>query len=133
MTKGKVEIINVKLDLNLEEEIKKQTVVDTSAKSRIESIIERAKMRSDKGNAKQKEVDEMESQFKALFDALSANKEVTQEEAAKLLNIPVLQLGAALGKFKKYLRVVKNNEFVLFIGKSGKQKVYYIKKLSDPL
>lgn len=132
MTKGKIEIIDVKLDINLEEEIKKQTVVDTGAKSRIESIIERAKLRADKA-PKPKEVDEMEPVFNTLFDTMIANKEVGQEEAAKLLNIPVIQLGAALGKFKKFLRVSKNNEFVLFIGKNGKQKVYYLKRLSDPL
>lgn len=132
MTKGKVEIIDVKLDLNLEEEIKKQTSVDVTAKSRIESIIERAKQRSDKA-PKPKEVDPMEPFFNALFDTIVANKEINQEDAAKVLNIPILQLGAALGKFKKFLRVSKNNEFVLFIGKNGKQKVYYLKRLSDPL
>jgi hypothetical protein len=132
MAKGKVEIIDVKLDINLEEEIKKQTVVDSTAKSRIESIIERAKLRADKA-PKPKEVDEMEPFFKVFFDSLIANKEVNQEESAKLLNVPTLQLGAVLGKFKKFLRVSKNNEFVLFIGKNGKQKVYYLKRLSDPL
>lgn len=132
MTKGKVEIIDIKLDINLEEEIKKQTVVDTAAKTRIESIIERAKLRADKA-PKPKEPDEMEPYLNAFFDALIAHKEIGQEEAAKILNIPVLQLGAALGKFKKFLRVSKNNEFVLFIGKNGKQKVYYLKRLSDPL
>lgn len=132
MTKGKVEIIDVKLDINLEEEIKKQTVVDGAAKTRIESIIERAKLRADKA-PKPKEVDEMEPLFVSLFDAMIAHKEITQDEAAKILNIPILQLGAALGKFKKFLRVTKNNEFVLFIGKNGKQKVYYLKRLSDPL
>jgi hypothetical protein len=132
MTKGKVEIIDVKLDINLEEEIKKQTSVDVTAKTRIESIIERAKLRADKA-PKPKEVDEMEPLFAALFDAMVAKKEVNQEETAKILNIPILQLGAALGKFKKFLRVSKNNEFALFIGKNGKQKVYYLKRLSDPL
>lgn len=132
MTKGKIEIIDVKIDINLEEEIKKQTVVDNTAKSRIESIIERAKLRADKA-PKPKEVDEMDPLFSTFFDTMIANKEVGQEEAAKLLNIPILQLGAALGKFKKFLRVSKNNEFVLFIGKNGKQKVYYLKRLSDPL
>lgn len=133
MTKGKVEIIDVKLDLNLEEEIKKQTNVDVAAKSRIESIIERAKLRADKTTTKKQETDAMDAQFAALFDAMVAQKEVNQEDTAKLLNIPILQLGAALGKFKKFLRVSKNNEFALFIGKNGKQKVYYLKRLSDPL
>lgn len=132
MTKGKVEIIDVKLDLNLEEEIKKQTTVDVTAKSRIESIIERAKLRAEKA-PKPKEADEMGPVFASLFDVMVTKKEVGQEEAAKILNIPILQLGAALGKFKKFLRVSKNNEFALFIGKNGKQKIYYLKRLSDPL
>ena len=132
MAKGKVEIIDVKLDLNLEEEIKKQTVVDTNAKTRIESIIERAKLRADK-NPKKPEPDAMDAQLSALFDFLTANKDIGQEEATKILGVPVLQLGATLGKFKKFLRVSKNNEFALFIGKNGKQKVYYLKRLSDPL
>lgn len=133
MTKGKVEIIDVKLDLNLEEEIKKQTAVDTTAKSRIESIIERAKLRQEKNAPKPKEADEMEPFFKSFFDALLERKEINQDDAAKILNVPILQLGATLGKFKKFLRVSKANEFVLFIGKNGKQKVYYLKRLSDPL
>lgn len=132
MTKGKVEIIDIKLDLNLEEEIKKQTVVDGTAKTRIESIIERAKLRADKA-PKTKEPDAMEPVYSVFFDALIECKEISQEESAKLLNVPVLQLGATLGKFKKFLRVSKNNEFALFIGKNGKQKVYYLKRLSDPL
>lgn len=138
MKKQKVEIVDIKLDVDLEAEIKKQASIDPTAKSRAESIVERAKARQEASQAKQKaKLPEFPSTFGAFFDALmpkdGVTPEITKEEAIKLLGVVPEAMGATLGKFKRYLRSEKNNEWVILIGKNkANDRVYFVRPFNEP-
>lgn len=138
MKKQKVEIVDIKLDVNLEEEIRKQASIDPTAKSRAESIIERAKARQEASVAKQKaKAPTFPATFGAFFDALlpkeGVTPEATKEEAIKLLEVVPEAMGATLGKFKRYLRSEKNNEWVIQIGKNkANDRIYFLKPFAEP-
>ena len=137
MVKGKVKVVNVELDLNLEEEIRKQTAVDSRMKTRVNNIIERAQLREQKIDKKARGLRQLEEQFRPLFDAFLPGGEnpieITKDEALKILGIRRDELGSTIQKFKKFLRVVQENEWVLLISKNDKkERIYFLRRFSEP-
>lgn len=128
--KKKIEVFNVDLDINLEEEIKKHSTLDTHTKSKIASVLNNAPK-----NIKPMDPIEQQwnSKFDKLFDAMSAdpNTSVTKLVAIDILGIPVNDLGLAIAKFKKYLRIHKENKWVVLTGQdTSRQRIYTIKRFA---
>ncbi|MEM3000673.1 MAG: hypothetical protein QXP41_00575 [Candidatus Nitrosocaldus sp.] len=125
--RSKIEIININIDINIDEEIKKQTNVDELTKSKINNVIERAKMRQ--GAHTNQGVDEFDNKFEALFTVMSAdNVSLTKEDFMNRLNITGEQLGAYISKFRKFLKDAKDNKWVLVLGKNENNKRIYMLK-----
>lgn len=140
MAKGKVEIINVKLDINLEEAIQKQSQIDSTAKSRIDNILSKARERQEKPPTEKqlKEAAQLE-RFQVLYDTMLpkdmpvGTPKLTKDEVIKTLNITQESLGATIGKFKKYLNLQKGNQWVMMIGKNdAKERVYFLQSITAP-
>jgi hypothetical protein len=138
MAKGKVEIINVKLDINLEEAIQKQSNIDQTSKSRIDEILSKAKTRQEKPPTEKqlKEAAQLE-RFQVLYDTMlpkdAAAPQLAKDEVIKILNITQEALGATIGKFKKYLNLQKGNQWVMMVGKNqAKERVYYLQSITAP-
>jgi len=128
-SKKKVQIHNVDLDINLDDEIKKHATLDTDTKDRINNIINIARERA------KKPVDPVELAWNEKFDKLfttitadpdlSASKQVTMDT----LGIPAADLGKILAKFKKFLKIIKKNEWTLMIGQNNKgERIYCLKR-----
>lgn len=140
MAKGKVEIINVKLDINLEETIRKQSIIDPTTKPRVDAILAKAKARQEKPPTEKelKEAAQLE-RFQILYDLMLpkdmpiGTPKLTKDEVIKTLNITQEALGATIGKFKKYLNLQKGNQWVMLIGKNqAKDRVYYLQSVTAP-
>jgi hypothetical protein len=139
MAKGKVEIINVKLDINLDAEIQKQSNIDPTIKARADAIIEGVKARDKKPPTEKelKEVAQLE-RFQILYDLMLPKDgleapHIAKDEVIKTLNITQETLGATIGKFKKYLNIKMGNQWVMLIGKNiAKDRVYYLQSITAP-
>jgi hypothetical protein len=128
-SKKKIEIYNVDLDINLDNEIKKHATLDTDTKDRIASIINIARERA------KKPIDPEEliwnEKFEKLFviitnnPYLAATKQITMD----ILSISAPDLGKIIAKFKKFLRVNKDNKWSLIIGQDNKnERIYSLKR-----
>lgn len=140
MAKGKVEIINVKLDINLDAEIQKQSIIDPTLKARADIILANARARQIKPPSEKelKEAAQLE-RFKILYDIMLPKDGTTEipklakDEVIKTLNITQETLGATIGKFKKYLNITMGNQWVMLIGKNkAKDRVYYLQSITAP-
>lgn len=140
MAKGKVEIINVKLDINLEDTIQKQSNVDSTSKSHIDTILSKARARQEKPPTEKQLKDAAQlERFQVLYDAMlpkdmpTGTPKLTKDEVIKILNITQETLGATIGKFKKYLNLQKGNQWVMLIGKNeAKDRIYYLQSITAP-
>ncbi len=141
MAKGKVEIINVKLDINLEDTIQKQSKIDPAAKSKVDDILAKARARQEKPPTEKelKEAAQLE-RFKVLYDIMLpkdmpvGTPKLTKDDVIKTLNITQEALGATIGKFKKYLNLQMGNQWVMLIGKNdAKERVYYLQSTTAPI
>ena len=69
----------------------------------------------------------------ALLPEDAPPSEVTKERAMEILEISKEKLGSVLQRFKKFLRINKENEWVLLIGKNAqKERIYHLQKFSNP-
>lgn len=125
--KHKAEIIDIKLDINLDEEIKKYTSVDPIVRNKIYSIIDQAKAR-----VKQPDPAEivLNEKFEQLFILLS-NNITSKQNLLKFLEIEPKLLSGILMKFKRFLRIVKNNQWVLVLDKASGDRTYSVVRFSD--
>ena len=126
----KIEVFNVDLDINLEDEIKKHSTLDTHTKEKMVNILNNAPK-----NTKPMDPVEQEwnTKFDKLFDAMAAdsNTSVTKDAATVILGIPAKDLGSAIPKFKRYLRIIKENQWVVLTGQDNKrQRIYTIKRFA---
>lgn len=128
-SKKKIEIHNVDLDIDLDSEIKKHATLDTDTKDKIASIINIARERA------KKPVDPEELAWNEKFDKLftaiisDPNLAATKQATMDILGIPAADLGKILAKFKKFLKINKNNEWVLMVGQDNKrERIYSLKR-----
>lgn len=128
--KKKVRIFNVDLDINLEDEIKKHSIIDASTKSKIINVLDVNKQKDKKPV---NPVEQMwNEKFSKLFDEMiKPDISITKDTMAKMLEIPTLELSAAISRFKKFLRVSKLNQWVILTGTDNKrERIYTLKKFS---
>lgn len=128
-SKKRIEIHNVDLDIDLDSEIKKHATLDTDTKDRIANIINIARERA------KKQVDPIElawnEKFEKLFIAITGdpNLAATKQATMDILDIPATDLGKILAKFKKFLKINKNDEWSLMIGQDNKrERIYSLKR-----
>jgi len=128
-SKKKIEIHNVDLDIDLDSEIKKHATLDTDTKDRISNIINIARERAKKPvNPEELAWNE---KFEKLFVAITGDPDlaVTKQTTMDTLGIPAADLGKILAKFKKFLKINKNNEWALMIGQNNKgERIYCLKR-----
>lgn len=128
-SKKKIEIHNVDLDIDLDNEIKKHATLDTDTKSKITNIINIARDRA------KKPIDPEEvawnEKFEKLFNFITTdpNLTATKQLTMDTLGIQAADLGKIIAKFKKFLKVNKNNEWTLMIGQDNKnERIYSLKR-----
>jgi len=124
--KKKIEIIDVKLDINLEEEIKKYSNIDNSTKSKVDSILANARARNRKLDPEKKMWDE---KFEKLFQIMSNNIILDKEQFIKTLGITADKIAPIISKFKSFLQIAKNNEWVIVLG-GDKSRTYTLKRFN---
>jgi hypothetical protein len=128
--KKKVQIVNVNLDINLEDEIKKHSIIDASTKNKIINVLD---VNRQKDKKPINPVEQMWGEkFSRLFDEMTKpDISMTKDAMTKILEIPVLELAAAIARFKKFLRVSKSNQWVILTGQDNKrERIYTLKKFS---
>lgn len=140
MTKKKVEIINVNLDINLEESILKQSKIDPTVKPRVDAILANAKPATKPPSEKALKEAALLERFQVLYDIMLpkdmpiGTPQLTKDDVIKTLNITQESLGATIGKFKKYLNLQKGNQWVMLVGKSkSKDRIYYLQSVTAPV
>lgn len=129
ISKKKIEIHNVDLDIDLDSEIKKHATLDTDTKDKITNIINIARERA------KKPVDPEElawnEKFEKLYTAFNAavNCSISKSGMIELLGIQAADLGKVIAMFKKFLRVHKNNEYTLMVDPNPKSRYYNLKRI----
>ena len=128
-SKKKIEIHNVDLDIDLDSEIKKHATLDTDTKDKIANIINIARERA------KKPIDSVEAAWNEKFEKLyslfttSVNCSVSKNDMTEVLGIQASDLGKIIAKFKKFLRINKNNEWTLMVDPNPKVRYYNLKRL----
>ena len=133
--RSKIEIIDVHLDVNLAEEIKKQTETDASTRAKIGSIIESARQRKPQPQISAEEKvwnDKFEKLFQAMVLEDGSTPALTKNTVAELLETSVDKLGAIISRFKKFLRNIKSDEWTLVLDKNAqRERVYSLQKQDE--
>lgn len=122
----KIEIVDVQLDVDLDAEIRKHSNIDAVTRTKISDTIEKARMRQEKPVDPEEQA--WNTKFEALFGVMSVEgaPEITKEAMATHLSITVEQIGSAIAKFKKFLRGVKANQWVVLLDKNAKRERIYV-------
>lgn len=125
--KKKIQILNVDLDINLEDEIKKHSIIDANTKNKINTILDTNKPVKKINPTEQLWTDK----FDKLFNIMSnQDTNVTKSDMVKILEIPPLELAPAISRYKKFLRVNKLDQWTILTGQNNKrERIYTLKKL----
>ena len=126
--RSKIEIIDVNININIDDEIKKQTNIDESMRTKINDIIMKAKTRQERPVDNDKI--ELYKKFESLFTTMSSsNALITKDDFANYFGIAHQYIGAYILRFRKFLKEVKNNEWALIMGKDERnQRTYMLKR-----
>jgi biopolymer transport protein ExbB/TolQ len=133
--KSKIEIIDVHLDVNLADEIKKQTETDANTRAQIDNIIESAKQRKPQSRVSPEDQawnDKFEKLFKAMVLEDGSSPSLTKNTVAELLETSIDKLGAVISRYKKFLRNIKSDEWTLILDKNAqRERVYSLQKQDE--
>jgi len=131
MSKPRIHVVQIDLDLDLEEEIKKATAVSDEIKVHIKGFLEEKKARKSAAPKRKPTPPEWLPAMEAIFGALQAaeNGSLTKEEMAKAASVEPDGIGPVIQRFKSYLRAEKENDWHLEIKVRSKVRTYRLQKV----
>jgi len=132
MTKPRVHVVKIDLDIDLDEEIKKATAVSDEIKVHIKGFLEEKQMRRQEISKRVKPTPkEWLPKMDRLFDALqkAGDGALNKDEMAQTIDVPPNEIGPIIQRFKSYLKAEKNNDWHLEIKVRSKIRTYRLRKL----
>lgn len=127
--KKKIEIIDIRLDIDLTEEIRKRTdMLNEEIKNQTKNLIERAKLRAQKTkSSKQREKELWDVKCQRVFDKLVAAAEtdfpwLSSSEIMSLMNVESVSLQSVIQRLKSFIK--KEGHWVLTRKRRSKESTY---------
>lgn len=127
--KKKIEIIDIRLDIDLTEEIRKRAdVLNADIKQQAETLIERAKLRSQKVKSSKERTQELwEGKCKRVFDKLVASAEtehpwISGEEIMNVVDSDSVSLQSVIQRLRSFIK--KEGHWTLTRKKKSGQSIY---------
>lgn len=114
----RIEIIDISLDIDIKEQIKKCTSSDANTTNNINSILQKVKE-----NTMKIVSDCVMEKFEPLFTKLTESKTITKDDFAKFLELQPLMIAPTISKFNKFLKD-KGGKFKFVVDKNSAVKQY---------
>lgn len=126
----KIQVVEINLDIDLEEEIKKETKVSDDIRIQLHDVV-RSRMKNPKHVSKSKRIKKnFEPKFDKLFEVLVEEDSINKADFASVVGVKPEDIGPVVQRFKTYLREKHEGNWYLESKKKRNTRVYKLINIS---